>query len=179
MASYRPKHVLMTTNRHLLNAYLSAENTKWFKPGPCSPEALGTESKYTAEHPGSSGRKSYIYAFQLGRPVVSTDSRVFLFFLDRAYSCLSLMLPQHTVSVPIGFGVKVFLCVFKSFLAVLVAYGCSQVRGQIGAAAASLHHSHSNAGSELHLWPTPQLIATLNREPTEQGQGSNLHPHGC
>jgi len=30
-----------------------------------------------------------------------------------------------------------------------VAYGSSQTRGQIGAAAASLHHSHNNAGSEL------------------------------
>ena len=44
-------------------------------------------------------------------------------------------------------------------------FGSSQVRGQIGTAAASLHHSysntgsenhsHSNAGSKLHLWPTP------------------------
>ena len=27
--------------------------------------------------------------------------------------------------------------------------------------AASLHHSHSNTGSELHLLPTPQLLANL------------------
>jgi len=33
-------------------------------------------------------------------------------------------------------------------------------RGRIVAAAAGLHHSHSNAGSELHLQPTPQLTAT-------------------
>ena len=32
-------------------------------------------------------------------------------------------------------------------------------RGQIGAAAAYLHHSQSNAGSEPHLWPTHQLTA--------------------
>ena len=31
--------------------------------------------------------------------------------------------------------------------------------GQIRAAAADLYHSHSNAGSELHLCPTPQLTA--------------------
>ena len=31
------------------------------------------------------------------------------------------------------------------------AYGSSQARGQIGAAAASLHHSHINAGSEAQL----------------------------
>jgi len=33
-------------------------------------------------------------------------------------------------------------------------------RGQTGAAAASLHHSHSNTISKLHLLPTPQLTAT-------------------
>ena len=33
------------------------------------------------------------------------------------------------------------------FRAAPVAYGSSQARGQIGAAAASLYHSHSNAGS--------------------------------
>ena len=37
-----------------------------------------------------------------------------------------------------------------------MAYRSSQARGQIGAAAASLHHSHSNTGSEPHLQPTPQ-----------------------
>ena len=43
----------------------------------------------------------------------------------------------------------------------LEAYGSSQARGQTGAAAAGLHHSHSNARSELSLPPTPQLTATL------------------
>ena len=42
------------------------------------------------------------------------------------------------------------------------AYGSSQARGQMGAAAASLKHSHSNARSELHLQPTPQLMAMPN-----------------
>ena len=41
-----------------------------------------------------------------------------------------------------------------------VAYGIFQARGQIRAAAASLHHSHSNARSEPHLRPTPPLTAT-------------------
>ena len=39
------------------------------------------------------------------------------------------------------------------------AYGGSQARGRIGAAATSLHQSHSNAGPELCLQPTPQLTA--------------------
>ena len=39
------------------------------------------------------------------------------------------------------------------------AYGSSQARGQMRAEAASLHPSHSNAGSEPHLRSTPQLMA--------------------
>ena len=40
-----------------------------------------------------------------------------------------------------------------------VAYGGSQARGQIRAAAAGLCHSHSDTGSEAHLRPTPQTTA--------------------
>ena len=42
----------------------------------------------------------------------------------------------------------------NSFFLLMVsptAYGCSQARGQIRAAIASLHHSHSNTRSEPHL----------------------------
>ena len=59
-----------------------------------------------------------------------------------------------------------------------VTYGGSQARGLVGAVAAGLHHSHSNARSELHLQPTPQLRTTLDPQPTEQGQGLNRQPHG-
>ena len=48
---------------------------------------------------------------------------------------------------------------FLLFRATPAAYGGSQARGQIGAAVASLYHSHSIVGSELHLPPTPQLMA--------------------
>ena len=47
-------------------------------------------------------------------------------------------------------------------MATLVAYGSSQVRGLIGAAAADLHRSHSHAGSKPHLRLTPQLAAMLD-----------------
>ena len=40
-----------------------------------------------------------------------------------------------------------FFCLLR---AALVAYGGSQARGQIGAAAAGLHYSHSNARSLTH-----------------------------
>ena len=64
-----------------------------------------------------------------------------------------------------GTTVKTILFIIIIFLAFIfravpVAYGGSQARGWIGAVAASLHHSHSNARSELRLQPTPQLIAT-------------------
>ena len=39
---------------------------------------------------------------------------------------------------------------FLLFRATPVAYGSSQARHAIGAAAAGLHHSHSNAGSLTH-----------------------------
>ena len=43
------------------------------------------------------------------------------------------------------------------------AYGGSQARGPIGAVATGLGQSHSNAGSEPRLQPTPQLRATPDR----------------
>ena len=44
-----------------------------------------------------------------------------------------------------------FIYLFLLFRAAPAAYGGSQARGRIGAAAASLCHSHSNTGSEPHL----------------------------
>ena len=52
-----------------------------------------------------------------------------------------------------------FFLIFLSFRAAPMAYGISQARGPVGATAAGLHQSHSNAGSELCLQPTPQLKA--------------------
>ena len=48
------------------------------------------------------------------------------------------------------------------FRATPAAYGSFQARGWIGAVTAGQHQSHSNTRSELHLWPTPQLKATLD-----------------
>ena len=57
--------------------------------------------------------------------------------------------------------IHVFMYLFF-FMAVPAAYWNSQARGRIGAAAAGLHHSHSNAKAELHLWPVLQLAAMLH-----------------
>ena len=69
----------------------------------------------------------------------------------------------------------IYLFIFLSFVVVVIvvvvvvvaiswaapaAYGGSQARGPIGAVAAGLRQSHSNAGSEPRLQPTPQLMAT-------------------
>ena len=59
-----------------------------------------------------------------------------------------------------------------------MAYRSSQARGRIGAAAASLTTATATQGSELCLRHTPQLVATPDPQPTEQGQGSNPHLNG-
>ena len=56
----------------------------------------------------------------------------------------------------------IFYFLFLLYRAASTAYGGSQARGPIRAAAASQHHSHSNAESEPCLRPTPQLTATLD-----------------
>ena len=79
------------------------------------------------------------------------------------YFCLSYVLVIYDLNTKFT-GVGAQRATFFFFLLLMatpVAYGSSQARSQIGVAAASLHYSHSNAGSELHLQPTPQLMATL------------------
>lgn len=72
-----------------------------------------------------------------------------------------------------------FLCVALTLFVFLQLHlQHMEAKSQIGAAAAGLHHSHGNAGSDPHLWPAPLLLAMLDPYPTEGGQGSNLHPHG-
>ena len=71
-----------------------------------------------------------------------------------------------------------FFCLFATSWAAPAAHGDSQARGRVGAVAASLCQSHSNAGSESRLRPTPQPMATPDSQPTEQGQGLNPQPHG-
>ena len=74
----------------------------------------------------------------------------------------------------------IYLFIYLSyvFLDRTEAYGDSQARGRIGAAAAGLRQSHSNARSKPCLQPTPQLLAMPDPQPTEQGQGLNPKPHG-
>ena len=78
--------------------------------------------------------------------------------------------------------IRIFLFFFFFPRAIPESYrrGQIQARGRIRAAAASLRYSHSQARFELCLClrPTSQLMATLDPQPTERGQGWNPHPHG-
>ena len=56
-------------------------------------------------------------------------------------------------------GLFFWFFLFLSFGATAIAYRGAQARDPIGPVAAGLHQSHSNAGSELSLWPTLQLMA--------------------
>ena len=71
--------------------------------------------------------------------------------------------------------IKNFFCLFRAMPTAPVD---SQARGQIGATAAGLHHSHSHARPELHLRPIPTAHSNARSLTTEWGQGSNLCPHG-
>ena len=57
-----------------------------------------------------------------------------------------------------------------------MAYGSSQAKGRIRATAASPRHSPNNSESQPHFQPTPQLMATPDPLPTEQGGWSLRHP---
>ena len=59
----------------------------------------------------------------------------------------------------------ILFCFVFLFRAAPVTYGCSQARGQIRVAASGLCQSHSNAGSELCLRLTPQLVAMPDPDP--------------
>ena len=60
------------------------------------------------------------------------------------------------------------------FRATSEAYGSSQGRGWIRAAAASLHHCYSNSGSMSHPWPKPQQHWILHPVSEARDQTHNL-----
>ena len=78
----------------------------------------------------------------------------FLFFSLPLFSSCTLCL-EFLLSSVLYF--ILFYCLFAISWATPAAYGGSQARGLIEAAAAGLRQSHSNSGSELRLRPTPQL----------------------
>ena len=94
---------------------------------------------------------------------------ILVLFIPLRSSFLSLMQPFQ-----LYFFSLCFVCLF--FRAEPMAYGSSQCRGQIRAAAAGL--CHSNMGFKPCLQPTPQLMAMLDPWHTEGGQGGSPQPQG-
>ena len=91
----------------------------------------------------------------------STESLIFSQSFTISVSIISYNAPCKPLQLhlqPFFF----LLLLFRAEPAEPAAYGSSQAAGGIGATAASLHRSHSKAGSKLCLRPTPQLIATLD-----------------
>ena len=66
------------------------------------------------------------------------------------------------LSVCLSVCLSIYLSIYFIALPAPKACGGSQARGLIGAIAAGLHESHSNAGSEPRLRPIPQPMATLD-----------------
>ena len=79
-------------------------------------------------------------------PVRSRERQLGKFKLPFSGSCYTA-LPDALIRIE---SPSLFFSFFL-FRAAPSVYGSSQARGQIRAAAAGLHHSHSNAGSEPHL----------------------------
>jgi len=78
--------------------------------------------------------------------------------------CTNLLSHLHCRRLPeivLLFYLFIYLFIYCLFRATPVAYGGSQARGLIGAVAAGLCHSHSNAGSEplrfLTRWARPGI----------------------
>ena len=63
------------------------------------------------------------------------------------------------LSVALPMYLFIYLFIYFPFRATPAAHGCTRARSRVRAAAAGLHHSHGNAGSEPHLRPTMQLVA--------------------
>ena len=94
-------------------------------------------------------KKHFLYYY-----AISSKSMNYLFVhLDEWQFC-----PLEDVWQYLGIFVSYFF--FVPLRAAPAAYGCCQAMGLIGAEASSLCQSHSNARSEPHLQPTPQLMAT-------------------
>ena len=75
---------------------------------------------------------------------------------------LAMITISHSILLFLFIYLFFFFGLFAISWAAALAYGGSQARGLIGAVAASLHQSHSNAGSEPRLQPKPQLTVTLD-----------------
>ena len=100
----------------------------------------------------------------------------------RHWTCILMGTSQFVFAEP-RLECHIFFILFLLFFFVFsratpTAYGVSQARGLIGAVATSLHHSHSEAGSE----PCSAAYTTAHSNAGPwihwARPGSNLQPHG-
>ena len=86
---------------------------------------------------------------------------VFFNFFQQSFIVLStnLLLLEFIPKYCIVLYCIFFFCLFAISWATPEAYGGSRSRCLIGAVATGLRQSHSNAGSEPRLRPTPQIMA--------------------
>ena len=125
----------------------------WPTPQPQQKWIPATSATYTAAHSSARALTRWV------RPgIIPACSWMLVRFVTTEpqgnYPSTSFPFPSFCPSLSLHF--HFLFCLFR---AEPTAYGGSQARVRIGAAAASLHNSHSNAGSKLHLRPTPQLTA--------------------
>ena len=111
----------------------------------------------------------------------------------RAHRVIGVMLHTwsvlwlYSVCVPLSRGlchpqpvVWLYSIFFFLFKATPLAYGSSQARSQIRAAAACLRHSYSNARSQPCVQHTPQLTGNAGSfNPLSEARGRICNPHGC
>ena len=71
--------------------------------------------------------------------------------LNKFYMVLTQRVDSQWGDTGLSPGRILFFFFFGLLRAAPTAYGSSQAKGQIGAAVAGLHHSHSNARSEPHM----------------------------
>ena len=83
---------------------------------------------------------------------------VCMWHLSHSPACPQSLIHLHFLFVTLS----LFYFSFFLFWASPAGYGSSQAGDQIGAAAAGLHHSHSNARSGPHLWFMPEQRQILN-----------------
>ena len=91
------------------------------------------------------------------QPITIVNFKVFI--IKKQSPALSSYHPQPVSSLSPRPKPFIYFLFFSFFRATPAAYGRSQARGQMGVTAASLYHSHSNVGSQQHLWPTLQFAA--------------------
>ena len=94
----------------------------------------------------------WLYCLQRFSPILWVVFSIFLMVSFAIQKLLSLLSSHQFIFLFIR-------CLFRD---APVAYGASQARGQIGAVATDLHHSHRNTTSKLYLWPTPQFTLVLD-----------------